>query len=78
MSKKLSVYTGESGGYSPAPYSKEMKLATIDVSSEADLEKWGNVLHLSRSELLAAINDFGPVVRDIRIGLLHRSSDRAA
>lgn len=75
---KLKVGTGESGGYSPPTYRKEMQLSEIDISSEESLEKWEAVLHLSRKELLAAIADFGPVVRDIRVGLLGRKNDQAA
>ena len=75
---RFKVHSGDSGGYSPPTYSGEMKLAKIDFASEESLAKWESVLHLSRKELLAAISDFGPVVRDIRAGLLARSQDKAA
>lgn len=74
---KLKVGTGESGGYSPPSYWKEGALGTIDPQSEESLSKWESVLHLSRKELLEAIDRFGPVVRDIRRGLLN-SQDEAA
>ena len=75
---KLKVDTSESGGYSPPGYRKDMPLAQIDAASEESLAKWESVLHLSREELLSCIKDFGPVVRDIRVGLLHRNRDEAA
>lgn len=72
---RLKVNTGESGGYSPGSYYKEAPLASVDVKSEESLEKWGTVLELSRSELLEAVRAFGPIVRDIRLGLIN---DKAA
>lgn len=74
---RFKVHSGDSGGYSPPTYHAEMKLAKIDVASEESLAKWESVLHLSRKELLAAIQDFGPMVRDIRAGLLSRQNDAA-
>lgn len=75
---RFKVHSGDSNGYSPPTYSGEMKLAKIDVASEESLAKWESVLHLSRKELLEAIGDFGPVVRDIRAGLLSRRQNDAA
>jgi hypothetical protein len=75
---RLKVGTGPSGGYSPPSYWKEAKDAQIDPNCEESLKKWEEVLHLSRSEILAAIDDFGPVVREIRRGLLYRSQNEAA
>lgn len=72
MSKKLSVHSGDGGGYSPPTYYKEPTPGEIDPSSEEGLQKWESVLELSRVELLHAIKDFGPVVRDIRRGLRAR------
>lgn len=71
---KLKVYTGESGGHSLGAYYKEPALAMVDVNSEESLEKWGSVLELSTRELLEAVKTFGPVVRDIRIGLLNQKT----
>lgn len=73
----LKVGTGDSNGSSPGAYYRSSPPAEIDVNSEESLAKWGVVLKLSRKELLVAINDFGPVVRDIRRGLL-QSEDEAA
>lgn len=71
---KLKVYTGESGGHSPGGYYKEPALAVVDINSEESLEKWGSVLELSTKELLEAVKNFGPVVRDIRVGLLNQKA----
>ncbi len=73
----IKVHTGESNGYSPGAYYKSAPSAVIDVNSEESLNKWQAVLHLNRKELLEAINNFGPVVRNIRQGLL-ASTDQAA
>jgi len=67
----------ESGnGSSPPLYYKESTPAKIDLSSEESLQKWQDVLHLSRKELLAAIDAYGAEVRDIRRGL-RANSDAA-
>lgn len=73
----IKVHTGESNGYSPGSYYRSGPDAAIDVSSEESLNKWQAVLHLDRKELLEAIQEYGPVVRDIRKGLLN-ASDQAA
>lgn len=72
MSKRISVTSGDGGGYSPPAYCKELGQAIIDVNSPESLEKWAQVLELSPPELLQAIKEFGPVVRDIRRGFLDR------
>lgn len=77
MSKKLSVHSDDGGGYSPPSYYKEAPAAVIDIANEESLRKWEAVLEMSRVELLDAIKDFGPVLRDIRRGL-RRSRDDAA
>jgi len=73
----IKVYTGESNGYSPGAYYQSSAPAIIDVNSEESLHKWQELLHLTRKELLEAIENFGPEVRNIRRGLL-ASSDQAA
>lgn len=78
MAKGLKIESGDSGGYSPPSYWKESNLARIDVTNEESLHKWGSLLHLHRHELLSAVAEFGPVVRDIRRGLLLRRQDEAA
>jgi hypothetical protein len=78
MSKGLKIENGNSGGSSPPAYYREPPLARIDTSSEESLEKWGAILHLGRKDLLSAINEFGPVVRDIRRGLINAKDDKAA
>lgn len=78
MSKGLKIENGNSGGSSPPAYYRESAQARIDINSEESLEKWASNLHLERKELLAAIKEFGPVVRDIRRGLLNSRKDEAA
>jgi len=65
----IKVHTGESNGYSPGPYYRSSAPAVIDVNSEESLKKWEEALHLSRKELLDAIEAYGPQVRNIRLGL---------
>lgn len=73
----IKVHTGESNGHSPDAYYRSSAPAVIDVNSEDSLTKWENILHLTRKELLEAINEYGPEVRNIRRGL-RSSSDEAA
>lgn len=73
----IKVHTGESNGYSPGTYYKASKQAVIDVKDEASLETWSGILKLSKKELLEAIENFGPVVRDIRRGLRQNQDDAA-
>lgn len=73
MSKGLKVEAEDGGGFSPPRYYKEPPMAKIDIHDEESLEKWGNILHLERHELLKAIEEYGPVVRDIRRGFLNKS-----
>jgi hypothetical protein len=77
MSKNLKVETGESGGYSPGAYYKESKLGRVDVNDSADVEKWAKVLGISESELVFAVKEFGPVIRDIRRGKLNQKDEAA-
>lgn len=77
MSKNLKVESGNGGGSSPPLYYKESALGTIDVNSEESLQKWEAVLHMERRELLEAVREFGPVVKDIRKGLLARRNEAA-
>ncbi len=72
----LKIGSGDSGS-SPPPYSGELKLAVIDVNDESSLLKWEAVLGLSRSEIIEAVKNFGPVVRDIRRGLRAQNEDAA-
>ncbi len=72
MSKKIGVYSGDGGGYSPPAYCKEQSLAVIDINSPESIEKWARVFEISTTDLVAAIKEFGPVVRDIRRGFLER------
>lgn len=73
----IKVNTGESGGYSPGAYYKESKLGRVDVNDSADVTKWANVLGISEGELLFAVKEFGPIIRDIRIGRLNRKDEAA-
>jgi len=65
----IKVGTGDSGGYSPGAYYKASKPAVIDVNDKVAFANWCNVLGLSERELTDAIREFGPRVRDIRLGL---------
>lgn len=73
----LKVYTGESNGYSPGAYYQSSDPAFVDINSEESLKKWQEILRLSRKELLEAVNNYGPIIKNIRRGLLN-SSDQAA
>lgn len=73
----IKVNTGESGGYSPGAYYKEGKLARVNVNDSADVAKWASVLQISEGELLFAVKEFGPVIRDIRIGRLNQKDEAA-
>lgn len=77
MSDRFKIHSGDSGGYSPPGYYKEGAEARIDVTNPENMEKWARLLELSQAELLAAINDFGPIVRHIRKGLLARRNEAA-
>lgn len=75
----LKVSSDSSNGSSPSLYYKESASAHIDPTSEASLMKWEEVLHLSRKDLISAINQFGTEVRQIRRGLIaQKSEDEAA
>lgn len=74
----LKVGTDAGNGSSPGLYYKEPPAAKVDVSSEASLQKWGEMFGLSRKELLAAVDSFGPDVRHIRRGLLQQKSEDEA
>lgn len=66
-------------GFSPGLYYKESASAHIDPNSDESLMKWEEILHLSRKELLSAINLYGTEVRQIRRGLIaQKSEDEAA
>lgn len=73
----IKVHTGESNGHSPGAYYRSSAPAVIDVNSEDSLSKWENILHLTRKELLEAINNYGPEIHNIRRGLIS-VSDKAA
>lgn len=75
---KLKVFTGESGGHSPGSYYKASPDAKVDPNSEESLERWGRVLELSRAQLIQAVKDFGPIVRNIRLGLRSEDEDISA
>lgn len=66
---RFKVNPESGGGSSPPLYYKEGNPAKIDPSSEESLQKWQDVLHLSRRELLDAIENYGTEVRNIRRGL---------
>jgi hypothetical protein len=73
----IKVYSGDGGGQTPPGYYKAPALSIVDVNCDESLSKWADILHLERRELLEAVREFGPVVRDIRRGLLRRSEEAA-
>jgi hypothetical protein len=77
MSKSLKVETGESGGLSPGAYYKESNLARVDINDSADVAKWATCLEMSESELIFAVKEFGPIIRDIRRGRLNKRDEAA-
>lgn len=77
MTKPLGIYDGDSGGSSPPSYYRESSPGRVDIKCEESLSKWGEVLELSRRELLDAAEEFGPIVRDIRRGLRARQQGAA-
>lgn len=77
MSDKFKISNSDGNGQTPGYYYKESAPAKIDVNSEESLAKWEAVLHLSRQELLSAVKDFGPFVRDIRRGLRSQNDEAA-
>lgn len=77
MSDRFKIGNSDGNGSTPAAYYREQAPAKIDVNSEESLAKWEAVLHLSRSELLNAIKEYGPTVRDIRRGLRHQDNEAA-
>lgn len=48
--------------------------ARVDISDEASRKRWSEVLHLTEEELVEAVKAYGPVVRNIRIGLRSRAA----
>jgi len=77
MSKSFKVETGESGGYSPGAYYKESTPGRVDVNDSKDLAKWAASLEMSEGELLFAVKEFGPMIRDIRRGRLNKKDEAA-
>jgi len=77
MSKSLKVETGESGGYSPGAYYKESAQGRVDVNDSHDVAKWAASLEMSEGELLFAVKEFGPIIRDIRRGRMNKKDEAA-
>lgn len=73
----LKVGTGDSNGFSPGGYYKSSKPAVIDVNDKVAFANWCNVLGLSEKDLLSAIREYGPMVRDIRRGLRAEKGEAA-
>jgi hypothetical protein len=77
MSDRFKIGNSDGNGSTPGAYYRESAPAKIDVNSEESLAKWEAVLHLSRSDLMNAIKEFGPMVRDIRRGLRSQNDEAA-
>lgn len=73
----IKVHTSESNGYSPGSYYREGAPAQLDVNSEESISKWCEILNLSRKDLLAAAEAYGPVIKNIRRGLRQSEEDAA-
>lgn len=74
----IKVGSSDSGGYSPGAYYKASQPATIDVNNKIALLNWCNILGISEKDLLAAVKEYGPRVRDIRKGLREAQENKAA
>jgi len=75
---RFKIDSGGGQGFSPGAYYREPKPAKIDLNDESDLLKWEASLQIDRKTLLEAIKTYGPIVRDIRRGLVNEKSDKAA
>jgi hypothetical protein len=74
---RLKISNGLSGDSSPPSYWREAAGAEVDVADQQSLEKWAQVLDLSLPELHQAVRQFGPVIKDIRRGLLNQNDEAA-
>jgi hypothetical protein len=74
---KFKVYSSDSNGYSPPGYYKDPPSAFVDLQSEESIKKWQEVLKMTRSELVYAVEEFGPLIKNIRRGLRNRKNDAA-
>ncbi len=74
---RFKIDNGQGNGFTPGAYYKQAPDAVIDPKNEENLVKWEANLQLDRKTLLEAIKVFGPVVRDIRRGLVNQKSEAA-
>ena len=74
----IKIGSDSGNGHTPGLYYKESAPAHINPADEANLQKWEEILHLSRKELLAAIELYGNNIRNIRRGLINQKSEDEA
>ena len=74
----IKVSTGASNGYSFGGTYESRQEGTVDVKDEESLKKWSYVLGITKSELVDAVKEFGPIVRNIRRGLNSSQDNQAA
>lgn len=74
----IKIGSDSGNGHTPGLYYKESPAAQINPDDESSLKKWQEVLHLSRKELLAAIELYGNDIRNIRRGLINQKSEDEA
>lgn len=77
LMSKFKVYSSDSNGYSPPGYYKDPPSAFVDLQSEESIKKWQEILKMTRSELVYAVEEFGPLIKNIRRGLRNRESHAA-
>jgi hypothetical protein len=77
---RFKVDNGGGSGFGALLYYKEGPQAQVDIHNEESLMTWQKSLQLTRQELLQAIREFGPGVKDIRRGLVNKKDgqDKAA
>lgn len=51
----------------------DSRIGRVDVADNENIEKWAHVLGISEAELLSSVEEFGPVVADIRKGRKNKS-----
>lgn len=66
---KISSTLGHGTG--PQGQSRE---GVVDIEDEKSVTRWAEALHVDPEELLQLVQEYGPIVRDIRQGLSKREA----
>ena len=77
MTDRLKISGDDSGGSSPPTYYRAAPAAEVDINCRESLDKWAQILHLSHTDLIKAVEEFGPVIKDIRRGLRKKRNEAA-